>query len=93
MDQRFAGKKDDPTKTLIATPLIYNSEVIGVIEVVNKTNPSEKYTDGDRFFLEDLSTLVAMHIKTSRSLKDQEKLFQEWGTSLSSMKSSHRQLT
>jgi GAF domain-containing protein len=74
-DQRFIGKNDFNTKTLVACPLLYRDEVIGVIEVVNKKNNSEaKYSDDDKSFLEDLGTLAAMHIKTSRSLKKQEEV-------------------
>lgn len=75
-DLRF-DNKNDPTKTLIAAPLVYNSEVIGVVEVVNKKNIDEKYDDDDKLFLEDLSTTIASHIKTTRLLKEQNKLISQ----------------
>lgn len=76
VDIRFNNKKtkDTTTKTLIASPLLYSGEIIGVVEVVNKKNESELYGDDDKFFLEDLATFMAMHIKTSRVLKEQTKL-------------------
>ena len=77
IDQRFLDKdekqKNNNIKTLIASPLIYNNEVIGVIEVVNKIPGSNHfYTDADKLFIEDLSTLIAMHVKVSRTMRDQE---------------------
>jgi GAF domain-containing protein len=82
-DERFLGKKEKGYKTnsLIASPLIYNDELIGVLEVVNKNSKSNLYyNDDDKLFLEDLSTLVAMHIKVTRMVKGQEKLINRMET-------------
>ena len=76
-DERFIGKKnnDFSTESLIASPLLYNNEVIGVVEVVNKDSKKDPhYNDSDKAFLEDLATLAAMHIKTSRLLKKQDEV-------------------
>lgn len=77
-DERFSNKIDTKnsinTKSLMASPLVYNKELIGVIEVINKKSSDGKFTDSDRFFLDDLATPAAMHIKNSRVLKDQENI-------------------
>jgi GAF domain-containing protein len=83
IDERFLDKKEKEfkTKSLIASPLIYNDELIGVLEVVNKKPDSDPfYKDADKAFLEDLSTLVAMHIKVTRMIKGQEKLINRMET-------------
>jgi signal transduction protein with GAF and PtsI domain len=84
LDERFKNKKnvkDNDIKTMVSVPLLYNNEIIGVIQVVNKNesekNKKTKYTDDDKLFLEDLSTLVAMHIKTKRALKNQDSMIRK----------------
>ncbi len=79
-DQRFFNKKKSNTKSLISCPLIYANEVVGVIQTVNKINVSESFSDSDKFFLEDLATTVAMHIKTRRTLKKQDGLLKRMQT-------------
>lgn len=76
-DERFIGKKnkDFNTRSLIASPLLYDDEVIGVLEVINKTSKVEPlYNDSDKAFVDDLATLSAMHIKTSRLVKKQSEV-------------------
>ena len=75
-DLRF-NTKNDPTKTLIATPLLYSNEVIGVVEVVNKVNPQERFNDDDKRFIEDLATTIASHIKSTRLIKEQDRLISQ----------------
>lgn len=77
-DERFSDKADRQagfaSKSVIASPLVYKSECIGVIEVVNKKSAEGKFTDADRYFLDDLCTPAAMYIKTTRLLSHQQSL-------------------
>lgn len=82
-DERFSNKgaKNFSVRSLIATPLSYKGEVIGVIEVVNKTStPTQSFEDQDKVFLEDICTPAAMHIKTSLTSLHQEALFRKMST-------------
>ncbi|HLD99480.1 MAG TPA: GAF domain-containing protein [Bdellovibrionota bacterium] len=68
-DPRFYDKVDRKqkfsTRTLVASPLVYSSEVIGVLEIVNKTDETAHFQQKDITFLEDICTPIAMHLKSS----------------------------
>lgn len=70
LDIRF--KNTTGASSLIASPLIYQNEVIGVITVLDKKSQEGKFNKNDLKFIEDLSTSVAMHIKTNRVLHEQK---------------------
>ncbi len=83
-DERFSDKADKEanfkTQSIIAAPLLYNAECIGVIEVVNKKGGDGHFTDSDRYFLDDICTPAAMHIKTNRMLTHQTALLNRMKT-------------
>jgi len=79
-DTRFMKSKNNLVKTLISVPLLYNNEVLGVVQVVNKKDSSEHFSEHDKSFLEDLATNVAMHLKSQRTFKTQDKLLKKMET-------------
>lgn len=72
VDKRF--KKFGDIKSLMATPMTYDNQVIGVLEVVDKVNGSEHFENSDLYFMEHLSTLLGMYIKTTRVMREQDSL-------------------
>lgn len=72
VDKRF--KKFGDIKTLMATPMTYDNQVIGVLEVVDKNNSSDHFENADLYFMEHLSTLLGMYIKTTRVMREQDSL-------------------
>ncbi len=85
LDERFHGSSDRKqkngfsTKSLIASPLFYGGEVLGVIEVVNKQTDDKRFNDEDKAFLDDICTPTAMHIKTSLAIQRQEAFVKRMG--------------
>ncbi|AEX84527.1 phosphohydrolase [Marinitoga sp. 1135] len=56
------------TRNLIATPLFFENEVIGVLEAVNKKKG--KYTDQDKEIMEIFSSLISNKLKNSKVYDD-----------------------
>ena len=73
-DRRYSRLDKDIAQHILAAPLIYGDELIGVIEIFNKSSDEEVFAEDDRYFLEDLVTPVAMHIKSSRLIEEQNGL-------------------
>ncbi|MEK6706362.1 MAG: GAF domain-containing protein [Bdellovibrionota bacterium] len=74
-DERFSSKVGPDgfiTHSIIAVPLYHDGEVLGCIEVVNKTSKEPCFTEADKSLLEDICTPAAMHIKTTLSMQKQE---------------------
>ena len=75
-DDRFTGNVDNSTgfktQTLITCPILYSSEVIGAIQIVNKKDGTP-FNDADERFLNALCTPIAMHIYNSRLIREQSK--------------------
>lgn len=74
------------TRSLMAVPIIFHGETLGVLEVVNKTEQAN-YTEEDQLILETLASQAAMAIQNLR-LVDEVKQSQEQITQLDRMKSS-----
>jgi GAF domain-containing protein len=78
-DRRFHEKEKINVRSLISCPLIYRDEVLGVIQVMNKNKNTDKneysnFSDSDKNFLEDFSTNIGLHLKTSRIVREHDKL-------------------
>jgi signal transduction histidine kinase len=74
------------TRSLMAVPIIYHGETLGVLEVVNKAEQAD-YTEEDRIILETLASQAAMVIQNLH-LGNKIKLSQDQITQLDRMKSS-----
>ncbi|MGZ6346137.1 MAG: sensor histidine kinase [Anaerolineales bacterium] len=74
------------TRSLMAVPIIYHGEKLGVLEVVNKLEQTD-YTEEDRIILETLASQAAMALQNLR-LVNRVKTTQEQITQLDRMKSS-----
>ncbi len=74
------------TRSLMAVPIMYRGETLGVLEVVNKTG-DVNYTEEDQLILETLASLAAMAIQNLR-LVNKVDHSQEQITQLDRMKSS-----
>jgi signal transduction histidine kinase len=74
------------TRSLMAIPIIYHGETLGVLEVVNKTEQTD-YTEEDRLILETLASQAAMVIQNLH-LESKVKFSQDQITQLDRMKSS-----
>jgi GAF domain-containing protein len=72
LDERF--QNNSSAKSLMATPMAYENKVIGLIEVINKKDENGKFSDSDLNFIEHISTLLGMYIKTTRVLREQDSL-------------------
>ncbi|MBF0362179.1 MAG: GAF domain-containing protein [Oligoflexia bacterium] len=83
-DQRFSNANDIKSKftteSILAAPLLYNSESIGVLELVNKKDSDPHFNETDRHFMDDLATIAAMHIQTSRTKKNHETIMSRMKT-------------
>jgi signal transduction histidine kinase len=74
------------TRSLLAVPIIYHEEKLGVLEVANKTG-NDDYTEEDQLILETLASQAAMAIQNMH-LGNQIKLSHDQITQLDRMKSS-----
>ena len=74
------------TRSLMAVPIIYHGEKLGVLEVVNKLEQTD-YTEDDRIILETLASQAAMALQNLR-LVARVKTSQDQITQLDRMKSS-----
>jgi signal transduction histidine kinase len=72
-DKRFYSEVDEAaefqTKSILAVPLLFNGEPVGVFEAINKTNRAH-YNGEDVTILETLASLTALIVR-NRSLKDE----------------------
>ncbi len=72
-DKRFYAEVDDAaefqTRSILAVPLLFNGEPVGVFEAINKTNRSH-YNGEDVTILETLASLTALIVR-NRSLKEE----------------------
>ncbi len=87
-DKRFYPEVDAAinfqTKSLMAVPLFFNGNPVGVIEAINKVNQAY-YNEEDLTILETLASLAALVIKNSL-LKSQIRKFEEETERLEQMK-------
>ncbi|MBI4677787.1 MAG: GAF domain-containing protein [Elusimicrobia bacterium] len=76
-DPRFAGKFDKAsgfvTRSILAVHMEYRSEVVGVVEVLNKR--SGPYTDSDLKLLQSLASLASVAITNTKIMADQKNFF------------------
>lgn len=77
-DPRFTGKLDKSsgftTKSIICVPLMFENEIIGIMEVLNKKAPGG-FTDNDLKILESLGALAAVSINNAKTAEDQRNFF------------------
>ncbi len=64
-----------PTRTLLAAPMIHRSEVIGVIEVVNRLDGKD-FTPGDLKVLQIFATLAASATQNARAHLDLQQRYE-----------------
>lgn len=76
-DNRFSPETDKATgfrtRSIIAVPMKENSELVGVVEVINKTNG--KFTEQDIEILSGFAQLAAVSISDRKLKTDQSSLF------------------
>lgn len=64
------------TRSILAVPIIYKGEILGVLEAVNKANQGH-YTGEDSAFLETLASLAAVAMQNTRQMSKIQKSFDE----------------
>jgi hypothetical protein len=76
-DPRFAGRFDKAsgfvTRSLIAVPMVFRGELVGVAEVLNKRHG--EYTQEDVTLLSSLANLASIAITNARIVQDQKNFF------------------
>ncbi|MEW6556211.1 MAG: HD domain-containing phosphohydrolase [Elusimicrobiota bacterium] len=77
-DTRFTGKIDSEsgfvTKSILCVPLIVNTELVGIAEVLNKIDGSP-FTETDKSILIGLANFAAVAIVNARNISDQQNFF------------------
>ena len=77
-DSRFTGKVDDEsgfvTRQILATPLRLDSQIIGVLEVIN-ANDGRTLTDDDLRALNAIGDRAATVIEATRTIESQQNFF------------------
>lgn len=72
-DPRFDNSADlqtgFTTRSIIAVPLSVRDELIGVLEVINKTGPNTQFDDDDVMLLELVASQAALAVNNSRLLE------------------------
>ncbi|TBR24372.1 GAF domain-containing protein [bacterium] len=76
-DPRFAGQFDKAsgfiTRSLLAVPMFFRGELVGVCEVLNKKSPP--YTPEDIGLLSALANLASVAVTNTRIIQDQKNFF------------------
>jgi len=73
------------TRSLLAAPIVYKGETLGVLEAANKAG-QEHYTEEDVSLLESLAALAAIAMQNTRQMSKVKESFDEMGQ-LDQMKS------
>ena len=77
-DERFTGKVDKvsgfDTKSILCVPMILNNELIGVVEVLNKTG-DKLFTEEDKIILTGLANFAATAIVNAKNNSLQQNFF------------------
>ncbi len=66
----------DDTRSLLAVPMLYKGEAIGVIESLNKAN-DDHYVEGDVSCLETLASQAAVVIQNKQLLNEAQKAYEK----------------
>lgn len=92
-DERFFNKVDQTikfeTRNLLGVPMIAHGKVIGVVEVINKLNPEEPWTEDDVNTLSALAAQAAIAIENARLFQQSDfvaEMVHELRTPLSALK-------
>ncbi len=92
-DDRFFNKVDQTiqfeTKNLLGVPMIAHGKVIGVVEVINKINEDEPWTEDDVNTLSALAAQAAIAIENARLFQQNDfvaEMVHELRTPLSALK-------
>jgi hypothetical protein len=76
-DPRFAGKFDKAsgfqTRSLLCVPMIFRGELVGVVEVLNKSRG--EYTDSHVGLLNSLASLASVAITNTKIISEQKNFF------------------
>lgn len=76
-DPRFTGAQDKSsgfqTRKILCVPMMIESELIGIVEVLNKKEGD--YTDDDREILESLASMAAVTINNAKNAEEQRNFF------------------
>jgi hypothetical protein len=76
-DPRFAGKFDKAsgfqTRSLLCVPMVFRDELVGVVEVLNKSQG--EYTDAHVGLLTSLASLASVAITNAKIMAEQKNFF------------------
>ncbi|MBQ3923103.1 MAG: GAF domain-containing sensor histidine kinase [Spirochaetales bacterium] len=61
------------TKTIICTPMVFNGQIIGAIEVINKLDDEKGFQPSDQRVLTIISNQTAKAIETTKMLQESQK--------------------
>ncbi|HVN54179.1 MAG TPA: ATP-binding protein [Anaerolineaceae bacterium] len=76
VDRNADKKLTFETGSILAVPLIFRGETIGVLEAVNKTGKAH-YTEDDITILETLASQAALAIQSSRLVQKSQQAYQQ----------------
>ena len=76
VDRNADKKLTFETGSILAVPLVFRGETIGVLEAVNKTGKAH-YTENDITILETLASQAALAIQSSRLLQKSQVAYQQ----------------
>lgn len=62
LSKRYVQHLRSPLKSILCVPIMYDKQIIGVLEVYNKTNKKKGFTDEDQQILRTLSEHIAIAI-------------------------------
>lgn len=62
LSKRYVQQLRSPLKSILCVPIMYDKQIIGVLEVYNKTNKKKGFTDEDQQILRTLSEHIAIAI-------------------------------
>lgn len=62
LSKRYVQQLRSPLKSILCVPIMFDKQIIGVLEVYNKTNKKKGFTDEDQQILRTLSEHIAIAI-------------------------------
>ncbi len=78
VDPRFSKKTDEltkfKTKSILCVPIKFHEEILGVLEVLNKSN-DEKFTEADLQYLTILASQAAVALNNSQLMNELHNFF------------------
>lgn len=62
LSKRYVQNLKSPLKSILCVPIMHEKQIIGVLEVYNKTNKKKRFTDEDQQILRTLSEHIAIAV-------------------------------